>query len=107
MWDWVVWGALAAGGIVTLGGLALLGVRGLQAWREFKRIRRRILAAMDSLSAAGEAVAEKADTVGDSDELQASLARLRRSLAQLALLQEAVEDVRRPLGLVSALAPRK
>jgi hypothetical protein len=107
MSDWVVWGALAAGGLATLGALAFLAVRGLQAWRDFKRVKREALASLDSLSAAGEAVAEKALAAGDSDELQASLARLRRSLAQLAVLREAVDDVRRPLGLVTALAPRR
>ncbi len=107
MWVWAVWGALAAGGLATLAALAFLAARGLQAWRDFTRVKRETLAAIDSLSAAGEAVAEKALTAGDTDELQASLARLRRSLAQLAVLREAVDDVRRPLRLVTAFAPRR
>jgi HAMP domain-containing protein len=107
MWDWAVWGALALGGLATLGALALLAVRVLQAWRDVKRVRRHLLAAIDSVAAAGEAVADKAAAAGETEELEASVGRLRRSLAQLALLREAIDEVRGPVSLVTAFAPRK
>jgi hypothetical protein len=107
MWDWAVWGALALGALATGGGLTLLVVRVLQAWRDFKSVRRRLLKEIDSVTAAGEAVADKAAEVGESDELQASVGRLRRSLAQLALLREAIDEVRDPVRLAMAFVPRK
>jgi hypothetical protein len=106
-WNWAVWGALAVGGLAVLGALALLGLRGLQAWREFRRVRRGLLAQLDSLAAAGDRVAEKAAALGETEELQASVAQLQQSLAQLALLREAVDEVRSPIRLATALAPRK
>jgi 3-deoxy-D-manno-octulosonic-acid transferase len=106
-WDWAVWGALAVGGLATLGALALLVVRVLQAWRDFKRMRRHLLKELDAVAAAGEAAADKAEALGETEELQASVGRLRRSLAQLALLREAIDDARTPVRLAAAFAPRK
>jgi predicted nuclease with TOPRIM domain len=106
-WDWAIWGALAVGGLAVLAALVLLGMRALQAWREFKRVRRNLLGQLDSLAAAGDRVAEKTAAFGESEELQASVGRLRQSLAQLALLREAVDEVRSPIRIASAFAPRR
>jgi hypothetical protein len=107
VWDWAIWVALILGGLALAGALAFLVVRALQAWRDFKRTRRHLFRALDRLSAAGEETAEKAAAAGESEELQRSVARLRSSLAQLAVLREAVGEAQATVGRVTALVPRK
>jgi hypothetical protein len=92
MWDWLDYGALIVGALTILGGLALLAVRFLQAWRSFKRFRRHVFRELDRVAEKTEATLDKLETVSDTRELDASLARLRVSLAQLALLREAVDE---------------
>jgi hypothetical protein len=107
MWDWAVWGALIAGALAVLGGLALLVVRILQAWRDFKRGRRRLFRGLDELSAKGAATADAAAAAGGSEELQESLARLRGSLARLAVLRSALDEAESTFGRIAAFVPRK
>ncbi|HEY2073717.1 MAG TPA: hypothetical protein VGG88_09095 [Gaiellaceae bacterium] len=103
MWNWLIYAALIVGALAVLAGLALLAVRVLQAWRSFKRLRRHVFRDLDKVAEKMEATLDKVETAGDTTELNASVARLRRSLAQLALLREAWNEA----TSFTALIPRK
>jgi hypothetical protein len=107
MWNWLVYAALIVGALATLGTLALLAVRLLQAWRGFKRLRRHVASELDRLADLGEATVAKAEHATDTAELDRSLASLRISLARLAVLREAVHEVSDTVGLVTAFVPQK
>ncbi len=93
MWDWAIWGALVAGALAVGGATAFLAVRALEAWRRLKRLRRRVAGGLEALASAGEKTAERAAAAADTTQLERSLGRLRGSLAQLAVLRRALEDV--------------
>jgi hypothetical protein len=103
MWDWLDYGALIGGALTILGGLALVTVRVLQAWRSFKRLRRHVFRDLDRLAEKMEAALDRVDSVSDTGELQRSLASLQTSLARLALLREAFAEA----TSFTALIPRK
>ncbi|HKT43404.1 MAG TPA: hypothetical protein VJQ85_01285 [Gaiellaceae bacterium] len=103
MWDWLVYGALIAGGIAVLAAALLLAVRALQAWRSFRRLRRHIFRDLDKVAEKAEATLDTMASATDTAALDASLARLRCSLAQLALLREAWGEA----TSFTALIPRK
>jgi FtsZ-interacting cell division protein ZipA len=100
MWNWLVYAALIVAVLAILGGLALLAVRVLQAWRSFKRLRRHVFRDLDLAAQKAEATLDKIESVSDTEKLDTSLAHLRVSLAQLALLREAVDEA---LALVPRL----
>jgi len=106
VWDWAIWGALVVGGVAVAGSLGLLAVRALQAWRDFKRVRRHVFRALDDLAAAGERAAEAAAQTTDTTELERSLRRLQRALAQLAVLREAIDEVQGVFGFAAVFVPR-
>jgi hypothetical protein len=101
--DWVVYGALIAAVLVCAAGAALLTVRVLQAWRAFKRLRRRLARALAELADAADRTSQNAQRIGDQPQLERSLARLRKTLAVVDVLREALDEVRG----VTALYPRK
>ena len=103
MWDWLVYAALIAGALAVLGALALLAVRALQALRAFKRLRRHVFRDLDRLAEELEAAADKAASASGNATLGASIARLRDSLARLAVLRAAWNAA----TAFTALVPRK
>ena len=107
MWNWLIYAALIVGALAILGALALLAIRALQAWRSFKRLRRHVARELDRLADLGEATADKVARATDTEELDRSLASLRVSLAQLALLREALDEVSDTIGSVTAFVPQK
>jgi hypothetical protein len=107
MWNWLIYAALIAGALAILGALALLAVRALQAWRSLKRLRRYVARELDRLADLGEATADKVARATDTEELDRSLASLRVSLAQLAVLREALDGVSDTIGSVTAFVPQK
>ena len=107
MWNWLVYAALIAGALAVLWALALLAVRALQAWRSFKRLRRHVARELDRLADLGEATADKMARASDRQELDRSLAALRISLARLAVLREALDEVSDTVGSVTAFVPQK
>ncbi|HET7568888.1 MAG TPA: hypothetical protein VFJ91_12920 [Gaiellaceae bacterium] len=107
MWDWAIWAGLIAGFLAVAGALAFLGVRILQAWRDFKRVRRHLVKGLDDLAAKGEQTVEKAAAAGETEELAASLARLRRTLARFAVLRAALAEAQDTFGRVTAFVPRR
>ena len=105
--DWGIWGALIVGALACAAGLAFVVVRGLQGWRDLKRARRRLFKALDDLAVKGEETAEKTAALGDTAEIEESVTRLRRSLAQLAVLREAADEAQETFGRFAAVMPRK
>jgi hypothetical protein len=107
MWDWAIWGALIAAGVAGSAALALVALRVRQAWSGLKAVRRDVTGRLGDLAAAGEVTAEKALGAGDTFELQERLGRLRVSLARLAVLRAAIDEVEDTFGRVTAVIPRK
>jgi hypothetical protein len=106
MWDWLIWSALIAGVIAAISGLVYLVVRILQAWRDFKRTRRHLVRALDRVTESAERAAGKAEAA-DGVELQQSLRRLQRSLAQLHVLRTAAEEAQAMFEGITGIVPRK
>ena len=106
MWDWAIWAALIIGFLAVAGALAFLGVRVLQVWRGFKRVRRHLVRGLEELGEKGERTTAKLETATDTEEVAESLARLRVSLARLAVLREAIDEVQDTAGRVTAVMPR-
>jgi hypothetical protein len=103
MWDWLVYAALIAGALAVAGALVLLAVRVLQALRAFKRLRRHVFRDLDRLAAKADATADKLEAASDTEKLDDAVARLRESLAQLAVLRAAWDEA----TAFTALIPRK
>jgi hypothetical protein len=103
MWDWAIWGALIAAALAGIGAIALLVARVRQAWRAFKEARRGAADVLAELGAKGEETAWRAASAGDTVDLQESVARLRVSLAQLAVLRRAIGEAEETAGWVAAL----
>ena len=103
MWDWAVWGALAIAICSGIAGVVLVLARVREAVRSVKSIRSGVAACLGSLARKAELTATKAETAGDTRELQESVARLRRSLARLAILRAAIAKVEKQLGWVRVL----
>ncbi|MBV8479289.1 MAG: hypothetical protein JOY72_03200 [Actinobacteria bacterium] len=99
MWDWLVYGALIVGALAFVAAAAFLLVRVLQAWRSFKRLRRHVFRDLDRVLEKTERTLDNAASASDTSRLDAALASLRVSLAQLALLREAIDEA-------TALIPR-
>ena len=107
MWNWAIYGALIVGTAAVFAAIGFVVVRALQGWRALKRLRRHLGKELERLADLGEVTADKVAAASDSAEMQASLGRLRVSLARLAVLRAALDEARRPVGLAAALVPRK
>ena len=108
MWDWAIWTALIIVVAAGISALTLLVQRSLTAWRAFKDVGGEILRRLDEFTAKAEEVADKiAAADGAAVEAQESLARLRVSLARLAVLRDAIDEVDHMFGRVAAELPRK
>ena len=102
MWDWVVWGALAAAicsgiaaAVVVLGRVRVLVRNGMRVYSS-------AAASVSALEAKVELAATKAAAAGDLRELEKSIARLRGSVAQLAVLREALAEIDEHFGWIRA-----
>jgi hypothetical protein len=108
MWDWAIWAALIVAALAGIAAFVLLVVRALRAWRDLQDTRRAVLRRLDDFSRTAEAVTEKLAATGDTTaELQGSIERLRISLAQLAVLRAALDEVDGTVGRVAAYLPHK
>ena len=108
MWDWAIWGALIFAFVAGIGALVLLVRRTREAYRDLASTNRALSRELDEVTARGDAVAERAAaTAGDTSKLQESLERLRVSLAQLAVLTQALDEVDRMLARAAAVLPHK
>jgi predicted nuclease with TOPRIM domain len=108
MWDWAIWGALIFGFVAGIAALVLLVRRTRAAYREFDRTHETVARELDEVTTRAEATAARAEaTAGDTSELQESLERLRVSLAQLAVLTDALDEVDHMVARVAAVLPHK
>jgi hypothetical protein len=108
MWDWAIWGALIFAFVAGIAALLLLVRRSRDAYRELDRTRERVGREVDDLTTRAEATAARAEAAaGDTSELQESLERLRVSLAQLAVLTEALDEVDHMVARAATVLPRK
>ena len=103
MWDWAVWGALAIAICSGIAGVVLVLARVRIALRSVKSLRSGAVAGLGAIATKAELAAAKAESAGDTRELQETVARLRRSLAQLAVLRAALAKVEKQLGWVRVL----
>jgi hypothetical protein len=103
VWDWAVWSALAVAICSGTAGVALFAMRALEAFRALRALSSRATWLLGELSAKTAPTATKAETAGDTRELEETIARLRGSLAQLAILKAALERADRELGWVRVL----
>jgi hypothetical protein len=107
MWDWAIWAALGVGAVMGIAALGLLVLRALAAWRDFRDTRGAVLGGLDEFTSKAEAVADRLAVGADTVEVQESLRRLRLSLARLAVLRAALDEVNETVGLAMAVVPRK
>jgi hypothetical protein len=107
MWDWAIWGSLILVFLAGVAALALVVVRSRGAWREVRDTGGDTVRRLDELTVKAEATADRLETAGDTAELQESVGRLRVSLAKLAVLRNALDDVHLSVARVAAVVPRK
>ena len=86
-----------------IAALIVLVLRVRDALRRVKAFRSGVVKTLGAITAKAELAAAKAESAGDTRELQESVARLRRSIAQLAVLRAALERADTELGWVRAL----
>jgi hypothetical protein len=104
----VIWGALAFLLFVLVAGLAGFAFLGFRGWRQFKALRSGLLASLDELGESVAAAERRLGSVeGRSAELQRSIARLSRSLAEARLLVGAAREVGDLVGRVRGVVPSK
>lgn len=103
--DWI---AAAVFALATGGGIAVLGARGLSAWRTVRAFSRSTGAAMDGvLATAAAAEARAADRSEGSARLAVSTARLQRSLAELATIRAALGETQQLMRRLRGAVPHK
>ena len=108
MWDWAIWAALVVAALAVTAALVLLVVRALTAWRHAKDTSRDVVRRLDDFSRKAALVSERLAAANETTtELQGSLDRLRVSLAQLAVLRAALDEVDGTVTRVAAYLPRK
>jgi uncharacterized membrane protein YccC len=104
---WTIYVALIAAFLAVAGATAFLVVRLLQAWRALKRLRRHLGKELDRLAKLTEQTADSAARASDQTKLEQSLAGLRTTLAQFAVLRDAADEATATFGRFTALYPRK
>ena len=108
MWDWAIWVALIIVVVTGIGAFTLLVQQSLKAWRAFKDVGREVIHRLDDFTARAEQVADRIAAADDGTiEVQESLGRLRVSLARLAVLRDAIDEVDQLFGGIAAEFPRK
>jgi sigma54-dependent transcription regulator len=103
-----VWIALIIVLVSLTAGSIYVFLRVRRLWRAVKGLTAALDAVMRELTASLERLATNAETFGsDTPKLQASLERLRHSLARAGVLRAALEDARDAFGRLTAVYPRK
>jgi hypothetical protein len=94
VWDWVIWIALAVAICSGIAAAVIVLRRVSELVRQSMRVYSRAAAGLSAIEAKAELAATKAERVGDTTiELERSVARLRRSTAQLTILRAALDGV--------------
>jgi len=104
----VLWIALAIAVVAPTWGLVRAVRAGLRAWRDFRELSRSAAAALAELTRRLEHFAERTGAApAHARELEQHGARLRLSLARLAVLRAAVDEATDVPRRLTALYPRK
>jgi hypothetical protein len=102
------WLSLAVALVAVIASSVFLTLRGLEAFRAFKRLGRNVTTGVERIEqASGEIEKHLALAAESGTRLDAELAQLRRSRARLNVLTSAMEDVRASFGQLAAVYPRK
>jgi hypothetical protein len=104
----LVWLSLTLAVILTIASVVYLTVKGLESFRAAKQLSRRAGQELERISAVTAEIEQRVASGEErSARLDASLARLRRSRAELDVLTGALADVRASAEGVLAFVPRK
>jgi len=104
----VLWIALGIAVVAPTWGLVRAVRAGLGAWRDFRELSRSAAAALAELTGRLEHFAERTGAApAHARELEQNGARLRLSLARLAVLRAAVDEATDVPRRLTALYPRK
>ena len=102
------WLALAVALVSVVASAIYLTLKGLEAFRAFKRLGRSVTDGLGRIEqASGEIERHLALASESGTRLESELAQLRRSRARLNVLTSAIADVRASVGRVTAVYPRK
>ena len=102
------WAALAVALVLPAIGIVLVVRRGLALWRDVKRGGKALFDGVDALAQRVERTSAAAEGLGAvTERAEPSVSRLQFSLARLAVLRAALDDVRDSVGRVTAVYPRK
>ena len=102
------WLALTIALFLAVSSAIYATLKGLEAFRAFKQLSRRAGEELDRIATAtGEIERHLALAAEGGAQVEASLARLQASRAQLNVLTSALADVRAAVGQVTAFVPRK
>ena len=104
--DWAIYGALIAGFVAIASAAAFLAVRGLRAWRDFKRFRRQLGDELDRLADLGEVTTQKLEAAGDMHELEESVSRLRVTMARFGVIRASLDESLDTFRRLTAVFPR-
>ena len=94
--------------VAILGSLTFAAVHGLRTWRVAGAFSGSATSALgDVMQGASEAERRAAALSEKSDKLNAAVARLQQSLAQLAVIRSAADEVSSSISAVRQEVPRK
>jgi hypothetical protein len=103
-----VWIALIAVLVSLTAGATYVFLRFLGLWRTLKRFNSALEPVAEELNGPLQRLEANSEAFGsDAPRLEASLERLRRSLARAAVLRAALDDARDAFGRLAAVYPRK
>ena len=103
-----VWLALGVVVVCVLVSLAFAIVRGLAAWRTFRRFRRRVVDGQADLLRRVDGIERRLAAGAESAlRLQQAQAELQESLATARVLSVAAAEVRRTVSRVTGIVPSK
>ena len=104
----MVYGALIAGFAAIVAATVSLVSRCRATWREIGRVRGLVAVGLDGIADRLEATSTGVErTSAATSELDASLRRLRLTLARFAVLLAALDEAKEPFDRLSALLPRR
>ena len=101
------WLSLAFLAVVTIASSVVVTLRALEVFRAFKHLNRALADGLDTVARSSTEIERHLEAAAASGSaLDASLGRLRRSRAVLAVLTSAIADVRASAGRITAVLPR-
>jgi hypothetical protein len=94
--------------VAIIGSAAVAFVRGRTLWRTIRLVGGKLTESLEAVERSAASAETRAVALADgSERLEASLARLEKSLAQLAVLRGAVDELRAGMKGARGAVPRK